>query len=1270
MFITRPGLRQVIEVALTGHTSTVQGLRSVVSAGAGVAATFRGLSSSGMAAGRSLGGLDASLGRVAQQGTKAEQQLLAIRAALAQIDQVVPKTKFAAMGEAFAGGLGYWAGSALITAGYNLNNLFNTIKRSLLDSAEAAAKFDHALKEVATIAGPDAPLNEWKDAILEMSAARGKPATELTEALYQTLSNAVDAKDAMGVMTEAAVLANAGVTSVDEAVKSLTAAMNIYGYSADRAREVSNAFFFAIKDGRYRIEDLSAAIGRWGSASARAGVELQDALAIYSTVTQSGKQPRVAGQQTGAFFDVLTSPTPRAQAAWQESFGGMTPRQMIEQQGFVDFLDTVRQKVQQTPNLLEKLFPERSTRAIADILFNRSWDLLQRQFTGSREWAARDEVGKADETMMSSSLTKIEQYKETVAGLKIALGEVWIEAFGPVMTFFAGIARAIANTVRHSGFLRAVLKTLAVALTAVVGLLAVFLLNLGRLWLTMWRSIVFTKGLIGAMAQYKVELAQAAAAREALTAAEKRAAVVALQQGMSSLGAAKRVGVRPQWIQELYPAPNAWNMSGSAAQWARNAKVAGAGNPVITQGMGTIAQSANVAIGGANSPGAMLGNVAGAAVTGGLAFRGIGAVLGGGGVTAAIMAVGVALAFVGSTLHDLYTRKKELEESKDAPFKEVRDGLESLRQSGALTNEEFERLNTSLSPGGVALTIGPTIERYQGAYDRLLEDLQSGRLRSPMFMGVRRALREGGVDAAKRELDAVVQAYREAQRAKEEVRRRYGIAPEAEAFQEQMSETFEEGAFGAEAFNVATEAAEEYKRALDDVARSVGATNAERATFAMPTDPTQREGAYREAQLYLNSLANVVKLRSVDLAHARATGASTAKIAELEENLAEAKRRYAEFAGLQGRLTVMYARQSIAAQQASGALDEKKLQYQSSQLEAAEDLVAAARKLAEEEAKREQARFSNDVDTAQKMVDKLREQGGDMDRLVDLEEQLGQLREREYEQKLRVAALSEDSNALGEAQNAILEKRLELLDQIVNRAQSQQKSELGYYQEGLAYYEQYLSLLEAQGAPIGQRRAVEGQIASLRETIDAMRMAIAQSEQTVDDPFRVQREATSIAKERLGLMEKEIQKRKESARGEQEWVSSLRRSLAERANLYMRGLPTLDDFMTALSAQFGYIRFLSQEFGGVNAYRTRLAGLPGIGPSALYNQAPAFAPQFTFNVYAGTHTAAVQRWLNEEVRPAVESMTEEFFVGTYDRAEASRGTTRGGGAGLGYRRGQ
>lgn len=174
-------------------------------------------------------------------------------------------------------------------------------------------KFDDAMKAANTMAGKNAEgFGRLKDQVAELGKTIPLTRDQLANGLYQVISNGVPEDNWIEYLEKSAKASVGGIADVGEVVKVTSTLIKNYGKDWSDAGSIQDKIQLAAKNGVTSFEQLAQALPRVGGNAATLGVELDELLATFATLTGvSGNTSEVATQMA-AVFTALVKPSSEA----------------------------------------------------------------------------------------------------------------------------------------------------------------------------------------------------------------------------------------------------------------------------------------------------------------------------------------------------------------------------------------------------------------------------------------------------------------------------------------------------------------------------------------------------------------------------------------------------------------------------------------------------------------------------------------------------------------------------------------------------------------------------------------------------------------------------------------------------------------------------------------------------------------------------------------------------------------------------------------------
>jgi TP901 family phage tail tape measure protein len=206
------------------------------------------------------------------------------------------KTALQMIGLASAAAVGYMA--------------FNKLKDIIGDSITKFREFEYRMAEINTI------LRETlKSGIESLSVAFGQATSDLAKGMYDILSAAFPATEAMTLLNTATKASIAGLSTVRESVDIFTTVLNTYGMSARQAANVSDILFQSVIRGKFQFRDLESSLGYVVPIAAQAGISFKELMAALSTTTRHGLHLDMTSRGLALAIQGIVNPTEGASEA-------------------------------------------------------------------------------------------------------------------------------------------------------------------------------------------------------------------------------------------------------------------------------------------------------------------------------------------------------------------------------------------------------------------------------------------------------------------------------------------------------------------------------------------------------------------------------------------------------------------------------------------------------------------------------------------------------------------------------------------------------------------------------------------------------------------------------------------------------------------------------------------------------------------------------------------------------------------------------------------
>jgi TP901 family phage tail tape measure protein len=327
-------------------------------------------------------------------------------------------------------------GQGLAIAGAGLAGLV-----ALDRAVTVAGEFSDAIAEISTLV--DEASFSTKDLArvsLELANVYGGSAVGQARGLYETISaGVIDATKATDLLRVANELAIGGVTNTKTAVDALTNVVNAYAATGAEARDVSDAFFVAIRAGKTTAAELAATMGRVAPTAASLGVSFADLLAAVAAVTTQGLDTAEAVTGMKAALANIIKPTSDASKE-ASRLGIKFDAATLRARGLSGFLQMISSSARFNADSLSKLFGSvEALNAVMALTANQSagFTSILGQM-GARSGATR----AAFETMSSTLAFQKRRFQALKESALIVIGQ----ALEPIAKAIVRIVNAVLET--------------------------------------------------------------------------------------------------------------------------------------------------------------------------------------------------------------------------------------------------------------------------------------------------------------------------------------------------------------------------------------------------------------------------------------------------------------------------------------------------------------------------------------------------------------------------------------------------------------------------------------------------------------------------------------------------------------------------------------------------------------------------------------------------------------------------------------------------------
>jgi TP901 family phage tail tape measure protein len=249
-----------------------------------------------------------------------------------------------------------WNTIARVVMTQTIVRAMSMIRDALKDAVTTAEDFQVHLAEIRSIAprigadlakgvaGAGESLKSFQIEVTEFSKRANLPLPQVTEGLYQTISDQfTSVTDRSNVMNAAMKLSKVGVMDFQDAITLLTGTLNAYGKGSAEAESSAAKFFETIRLGHVRGKELADTMGQAIPIAAELGVGLDELNAAMVTMTIGGMDAHKSVTALRGVMTAFLKPSEDMKKVMRE-MGFSDPAQLIAAKGFEGALKAIAEQ--------------------------------------------------------------------------------------------------------------------------------------------------------------------------------------------------------------------------------------------------------------------------------------------------------------------------------------------------------------------------------------------------------------------------------------------------------------------------------------------------------------------------------------------------------------------------------------------------------------------------------------------------------------------------------------------------------------------------------------------------------------------------------------------------------------------------------------------------------------------------------------------------------------------------------------------------------------
>jgi len=232
----------------------------------------------------------------------------------------------------------------------------SALVRGMSEGVRQAVAIQKAISEIQTISQKQQlSTDEWLGGLRQISDVWGLDIAQQAEATYQAISNQIaKGSEALTFLSSANKFAVATVSTTDDAVNLLTAALNSFEKSAYEAEITAATFFKTIELGRVRANEMAQSYGRISVIANKLNIEMYELNAAIATLTIQGIKYNEAATQIRGILLKLIKPTGEMKKFFSE-LGVSSGEAAIQVYGLGGFLKELQERTKGQTTEIAKL---------------------------------------------------------------------------------------------------------------------------------------------------------------------------------------------------------------------------------------------------------------------------------------------------------------------------------------------------------------------------------------------------------------------------------------------------------------------------------------------------------------------------------------------------------------------------------------------------------------------------------------------------------------------------------------------------------------------------------------------------------------------------------------------------------------------------------------------------------------------------------------------------------------------------------------------------
>lgn len=331
-----------------------------------------------------------------------------------------------------------------------IHNAVYRLINNLQEGARQAIELEKRISEIQTIDEQRLGFTVIRDQILNLSNAFGVDIVDQTTAAYEALSNQVGTtSELFRFLAESNKFAITTVTSAEDSVNLLTAALNAYGDTVNQVERVSATFFKLIDLGRVRANEMANTVGQILVPASQLGITLDEISAALAVATIRGIKYDQAATLIRNILQKLIRPSEEMKSLFRE-IGVSSGEAAIQAFGLGGLLGEIEKRAHGSSTELGELFI--NIRAIQGGLVFAGKGLEEYNATLGETKNGLEAYKRAQDLTLNNAGKRLETELNKIRNyFKVELGDNLLRLIARVTNGFGGLSevlKILANTAK------------------------------------------------------------------------------------------------------------------------------------------------------------------------------------------------------------------------------------------------------------------------------------------------------------------------------------------------------------------------------------------------------------------------------------------------------------------------------------------------------------------------------------------------------------------------------------------------------------------------------------------------------------------------------------------------------------------------------------------------------------------------------------------------------------------------------------------------------